>query len=80
MGERLLKDSATLVRKEMKKIKKNISRLHACKWCCREWCQWVWWLREGGGGMVACMPADGVVIVPLALTVGVVPVQQWQVW
>jgi len=69
-----------LVRKEMKKRKKNISRLHACKWCCREWHRQVWQLREGGGGMVACMPADGVVIVPLALTVGVVPVQQWQVW
>ncbi len=30
--------------------------------------------------MVACVPADGVVIVPLALAVGVVPVQWRQVW
>ncbi len=37
VGERLLKDSATLVRKETKKIKKNISALRACKWRCRKW-------------------------------------------
>ncbi len=81
MGERLLKDSATLVRKETKKKKKkNISGLRARKWCCREWRRWVWRLREGGGGMVACVPADGVVIVPLASAVGVVPVQRRRVW
>jgi len=39
--------------------KKNISGLCAHKWCCREWWQWVWWLREGGGSMVA-----GVVATP----------------
>ncbi len=66
MGERLLKDSAMLVRNEMKKEEKNISRLCACKWCCREWCWQVWWLREGGGSMVACVPTDRVVIIPLA--------------
>jgi len=77
VGERLLKDSATLVRNEMKK---NISRPCAYKWCCRKWWQWVWWLREGGGNMVACMPMDGVVIIPLVSAMGVVPMQWWQVW
>ncbi len=80
VGERLLKDSAMLVRKETKKRKKNISRLHACKWCCREWRQWVRRLREGGGSMVACVPVDRVVIIPLASAVGVVPVQWRWVW
>ncbi len=75
VGERLLKDSATLVRKE-----KGISGLCAHKWCCREWWWSVWQLRDGGGGMVACMPVDGVLIVPLILAIEVVPMQQWQVW
>ncbi len=64
------KTTERLCNASQKRNEKNISGLRACKWCCREW-QWqVWQLREGGGSVVACVPVDGVLIIPLALAMG----------
>jgi len=61
------KEVSAMVRNEMKKEEKK-HNFTCIPHKCRRWQWWqVWGLRErGNGGMVVCMPPDGVVVVPLA--------------
>jgi len=50
-----------------KKQKRRKKHNFTCAHKCRQWRQQVWGLRErGNGGMVVCMPPDGVIVTPLA--------------